>query len=92
MTGVQSQRLANLATTPMKNQTIAFLFACLVYLQKFGRSGGTRTHGPLLVRQPLWPLSYASKHLKSDISNLRLLLELPVGIEPTTYRLRDGCS
>lgn len=28
MTGVQNQRLANLATTPTKNQTITFLSAC----------------------------------------------------------------
>lgn len=61
MTGVQSQCLPNLATIPKKNQNIAFLSAISVLHQKFGRSGETRTHDPLLVRQPLLPLSYASK-------------------------------
>ncbi len=61
MAGLQNQCLANLATTPNKNQIIALL-NCLFSLRiNFGRSGETRTHDPLLVKQPLLPLSYASK-------------------------------
>ena len=59
ISGLQNQCLANLATTPNKNQNIA-LPLCFVVHQKIGRSGETRTHDPLLVKQPLLPLSYAS--------------------------------
>ena len=60
MAGLQNQCLPNLATIPNKNQNIA-LPLCFVVYKKIGRSGETRTHDPLRVKQPLLPLSYASK-------------------------------
>jgi hypothetical protein len=91
ITGLQDQRLADLATTP----------------KTADRSGGDRTHDILFVREALLPLSYAPKKsdwetwIRTTIGGFRVrspavrrspnIQKPPVGIEPTSCRLRDGC-